>query len=146
MSQSHDFPAVHIPEFDQADRMKKALRDARMSTTAMAEFLGITRETAGRYMSGAAKVPLQTLRLWSLRTGVPMEWLTDGIVPEDVATEEPPAKRPAKRKTAARGRSNRSLDYKPDSVKKQSRPPDPGSSEGKPQVIPSLLPNLRVPC
>ncbi|WP_342338652.1 MULTISPECIES: helix-turn-helix transcriptional regulator [unclassified Rhodococcus (in: high G+C Gram-positive bacteria)] len=78
-------PPVHIPEWDQGDRMRKALKSAQMTTTAMAEYLGITRETAGRYMSGSARVPLQTLRLWSLRCGVPLEWLTDGIVPDELA-------------------------------------------------------------
>ena len=101
------FPALHVPTFDQADRMKKALRDVGMSTTEMAEFLGITRETAGRYMSGAAKVPLQTLRLWSLRTGVPMEWITDGVVPSDLDKATDP---PAKKRATSRAKKARSLD------------------------------------
>lgn len=109
--------------------MKKALRDAKMTTTEMAEYLGITRETAGRYMSGSAKVPLQTLRLWSLRTGVPMEWITDGVVPADLdKATEPPKRRTSRAKKA------RSLDYKTftdslpvtprNSVTEPPKPPD----------------------
>lgn len=84
MSESQ-MPPVHIPEWDQGDRMRKALKSAGMTTTAMAEYLGITRETAGRYMSGSARVPLQTLRLWSMTCGVPLEWLTHGTVPDELA-------------------------------------------------------------
>ncbi|MFI2216568.1 helix-turn-helix domain-containing protein [Rhodococcus sp. NPDC019627] len=100
-------PALHVPKFDQADRMRKALRDVGMTVTEMAEYLGITRETAGRYMNGSAKVPLQTLRLWSLRTGVPMEWITDGVVPADLDKATDP---PAKKRASTRAKKSRSLD------------------------------------
>lgn len=95
---------LHIPVFDLADRMRKALRNSGLTVTDMAEYLGISRETAGRYMNGHGKVPLQTVRLWALRTGVPFEWLETGKVPSDNP--------PAPKKT--RARKTRSLDYKAD--------------------------------
>ncbi len=70
-----------IPEWDLSDRARKALRVADMSVSEMAEYLGITRETAGRYMNGKANMPLHAVRLWALRTGVPFEWLKTGEVP-----------------------------------------------------------------
>ncbi|WP_228044889.1 helix-turn-helix domain-containing protein [Rhodococcus pyridinivorans] len=71
-----------IPEFDRADRMRKSLKHAGVSVNEMAEYLGITRETVSRYANHAdVKVPLQTMRLWALRTGVPLEWLQSGTTP-----------------------------------------------------------------
>lgn len=83
---------VTVPEFDQADRLKKALRHAGVSVSEMAEYLGITRETAGRYANHSTRVPLQTMRLWALRTGVPLEWLMTG--------ETTPAAAPASKPSA----------------------------------------------
>lgn len=74
-------PALHIPEWNVGDRLRKALRDVGISTAEMGEYLGITRETVSRYMNSDGRiVPLQTLRLWALRTGVPLEWIQTGEV------------------------------------------------------------------
>lgn len=70
-----------IPEWDMSDRARKALRVSGISVSAMAEYLGVTRETAGRYINGKAEMPLQTIRLWALHTGVPFEWLKTGEAP-----------------------------------------------------------------
>ncbi|RYF52325.1 MAG: XRE family transcriptional regulator [Comamonadaceae bacterium] len=67
-----------MPEWDRGDRLKKALREAKMSSSDMAEELGITRETVGRYMSGSAKVPLAIVKLWAITTGIDYEWLQSG--------------------------------------------------------------------
>lgn len=67
-----------IPEFDQADRMRKAMRVAGVSVAEMAEYLGVTRESVGRWINGRTAPSTQTLRLWSTRTGVSLEWLIDG--------------------------------------------------------------------
>ena len=68
-------------EFDQADRLRRSLRISNVSVGDMAEYLGITRETCSRYINGRSETPLQTLRLWAMRTGVPFEWLQDGKNP-----------------------------------------------------------------
>ena len=47
----------------------------------MADYLGLTPYTVSRYINRKAEVPLQTLRLWALRTGVPFEWLETGKTP-----------------------------------------------------------------
>jgi transcriptional regulator with XRE-family HTH domain len=97
---------LRIPEFDLADRLRKSLRTADLSVSEMAEFLGLTRETAGRYMNGGTRVPLQTVRLWAMRTGVPFEWLKDGVVPADLHGDDAEAARPA------RLGKKRTLDYR----------------------------------
>lgn len=80
MTTSFDVPTSAL-EFDGADRARRALRVSGVGVTAMAEYLGITRETASRYINGKAEMPLQAMRLWALRTGVPFEWLRDGSIP-----------------------------------------------------------------
>lgn len=64
-----------VPEFDQADRMRKAIRVADLSVSEMAEYLGVTRESVGRWINGRNAPSTQTLRLWASRTGVSYEWL-----------------------------------------------------------------------
>lgn len=68
-------------EFDEPDRIRKALRLSGLSVGEMAEYLGVKPETCSRYINGRAKIPLQTMRLWALRTGVPFEWLKTGKIP-----------------------------------------------------------------
>lgn len=72
-----------IPEFDQADRMRKSLRVAGRSVGEMAEYLDVTRETASRWINGRGEPSVQTLRLWAARTGVSYEWLKDGTAKQD---------------------------------------------------------------
>lgn len=68
-----------IPEWDLADRMKKALRHAELPAGEMAEYLGVGRNTVSTWINGRIEPSTQTLRLWALRCGVPYEWLRDGI-------------------------------------------------------------------
>ncbi|MFF1531526.1 helix-turn-helix domain-containing protein [Cellulomonas sp. NPDC058312] len=58
--------------------MRKSLRHAGLSAGEMAEFLGVARESVGRWLSGARNPSVQTLRLWASRTGVSYEWLRSG--------------------------------------------------------------------
>ena len=73
MSQLHAIAAV--PEWDTADRMRKALRAADVSVAEISDYLGVGRNTASRWLNGHITPSTQTLRLWALRTGVPYEWL-----------------------------------------------------------------------
>lgn len=71
-------PAAVIPEWDQADRMRKALRDADMGVQQMADYLGVARNTVSTWINGRIEPSQQTLRLWAVRTGVSYEWLCHG--------------------------------------------------------------------
>jgi transcriptional regulator with XRE-family HTH domain len=70
--------ATEVPRWDTADRMRKALRQADISVQDMAEYLGVARNTVSTWINGRIKPSSQTLRLWALRCGVPLEWLTEG--------------------------------------------------------------------
>lgn len=71
----------YVPEFDLADRMRKALREAGMGVTEMADYLEVSRNTVGSWINGHVTPSGQTIRLWALRTGVPYAWLRDGKDP-----------------------------------------------------------------
>jgi transcriptional regulator with XRE-family HTH domain len=77
MSEQPASPAG-VPEFDTADRMRKALREAGMTGRQMATYLGVNEATISTWINGRIHASTQTLRLWALRTGVNYEWLTTG--------------------------------------------------------------------
>jgi transcriptional regulator with XRE-family HTH domain len=64
-----------VPEWDMADRMRKALRHGGITVQDMAEYLGVSRKSVGNWIGGRIEPGTQTLRLWALRTGVSYEWL-----------------------------------------------------------------------
>ena len=68
----------NLLDFDVADRMRKSLRVSEVSVQEMAEYLGVQRNSVGRWINGHVNPSRQTLRLWALRTGVPFEWLETG--------------------------------------------------------------------
>ena len=76
MSSAHEIP--HRLHFDMSDRLAKALRVAGMTNAEMAEYLGVSRNTISNWTNGHQPVKKQSLRLWALRTGVPLEWLEHG--------------------------------------------------------------------
>lgn len=67
-----------IPEFDKADRLKKAVGVSNIPVLEMAEYLGVRPETLSRYLNGKADAPLAIVRLIALRTGVPVNWIMTG--------------------------------------------------------------------
>lgn len=69
-----------VPEFDLADRMRKALREADIGVQEMAEYLEVSRNAVGTWINGRNRPSPQTVRLWALRCGVPYEWLRHGTV------------------------------------------------------------------
>lgn len=75
--------------FTQGDRMAKAMRAADVTRTDMAEYLGVSPTTIGNYTADRTPVKKQTMRLWAMRTGVPLEWLEHGTV--GLGGFEPPA-------------------------------------------------------
>lgn len=64
-----------IPEFDLADYMTKALRLSGLSVSEMAEQLGVTRETVGRWINGRGEPKRGALIAWAAITGVDLAWL-----------------------------------------------------------------------
>lgn len=79
MSESPEAGAV--PEWDLADRMRKALRQAHVSVAEIADYLGVTRGTVSTWINGRIEPSVQTLRLWAIRCGVDYGWLRAGASP-----------------------------------------------------------------
>lgn len=67
-----------VPEWDTADRMRKALREAGISVQEMADYLGVARNTVSTWINGRIRPSKQTLRLWAMRCGVSFSWLSEG--------------------------------------------------------------------
>jgi transcriptional regulator with XRE-family HTH domain len=68
-----------VPTFDQADRMRRALRTSGVGVQEIADYLGVRRNTVSNWINGRVNPSTQTMRLWALRCGVPYEWLTTGM-------------------------------------------------------------------
>jgi hypothetical protein len=64
-----------VPEWDMADRMRKALRHGGLTVAAMAEYPGVSRQSVENWTGGRIEPGTQTLRLWALRTGLSYDWL-----------------------------------------------------------------------
>ena len=64
-----------VPEWDLADRLRKALRESGIGAGEMAEYMGVNRTTVSAWLTGKYYPRKGTLRLWAMRTGVPFEWL-----------------------------------------------------------------------
>jgi transcriptional regulator with XRE-family HTH domain len=74
-----------VPEFDLADRMRKALRESTYTAGEMASYLGVNRTTVSTWLNGHYTPGVQTLRLWAMATGVPFEWLSEGRQAHELA-------------------------------------------------------------
>lgn len=72
-----------VPQFDLADRMRKALREANIDVQDMAAYLGVSRTSVSSWINGRIRPSTQTQRLWALRCGVPYEWLSRGSTSQD---------------------------------------------------------------
>jgi transcriptional regulator with XRE-family HTH domain len=68
--------------------MRKALRIGGISVSAMAEELGVERNTVGRYINGHTRPSRPTIIVWAMRCGVPTSWLETGILPTGGADPE----------------------------------------------------------
>lgn len=68
-----------VPEWDLADRMRKALRASGIGVQDIADYLGVARNTVSTWINGRIVPSVQTQRLWALRCGVPYEWLHTGV-------------------------------------------------------------------
>ena len=67
-----------IPEWDLADRLRKALRHSGLGPREMADYLGVARNTVSTWINGRIVPSAPVVRLWAQRTGVDYGWLRDG--------------------------------------------------------------------
>lgn len=71
-----------VPEFTIGDRLRKARETAGMDQGELAEAMGVSRRTVSNNESGHVKPRVIVIRAWALATGVSVEWLESGKVPE----------------------------------------------------------------
>lgn len=71
-------PTTGIPAWTIGDRLRKALEEAGIGNQEMADYLEVSRNTIGAYIHDRTRIPGPALRLWAMRTGVPIEWLRTG--------------------------------------------------------------------
>lgn len=83
-------PANHpagVPFFEMRHRLARALELGGVTRAGMAEHLGLSDNTIRNYLSGRTTPSRSTVRDWSMRCGVPTEWVLTG----DVTLPGPPA-------------------------------------------------------
>ena len=56
-----------VPQWDTADRMRKALRQSGIGVTEMAVYLGVSRTTASNWLNGRIKPRPIYLKEWARR-------------------------------------------------------------------------------
>lgn len=69
--------------FSQGDRLRKSLQLADISSQEMADYLEVSRNTVSRWINDEREPNRSFVRLWALRTGVPLEWIETGNTPTD---------------------------------------------------------------
>lgn len=82
MTTVHHNP-VTIPEFDLADRIRKALREADLNGKQAAHALGVTQSAISYWINGTSQPTRRYLASLSALTGVSLEWLIEGVDPAD---------------------------------------------------------------
>ena len=65
-----------VPEWTLGDRMGKALDHAGIGMQEMADYLGVSRTSVSNWIHGRIPPNQRTLLLWSMRTGVDLDWIT----------------------------------------------------------------------
>jgi transcriptional regulator with XRE-family HTH domain len=70
-----------VPQFTQGDRMRLSLKASGVGVQEMAEYLGVSRYTISNWINDRIHPRLSDLRVWAMRTGVPLTWLQTGQAP-----------------------------------------------------------------
>jgi transcriptional regulator with XRE-family HTH domain len=73
---------ANVPTFDQADRLAKARKFAGLDQGQLADAIGISRNSVSNYEAGKTTPRIIVLRAWAMATGVPVEWLLEGKMPD----------------------------------------------------------------
>ena len=73
-------PIIDVPVRLRLSREQAGYRERQAE---FAEVLGVSRNTVANYELGKTdrRRPI-VMRAWALATGVPLEWIEDGVVPE----------------------------------------------------------------
>ena len=74
--------AGRIPEFTQGDRLRKARQLVGMTTREFATEIGVAQKTISDAENDRVTPRKITLIAYSMRTGVPLEWLETGKAPD----------------------------------------------------------------
>ena len=61
--------------------MRVSLRHAGLGVQEMAAYLDVSRNAVSNWINDRVTPSKQTMRLWALRCGVPLEWLETGKAP-----------------------------------------------------------------
>lgn len=70
--------------FERGDHLRKALQVSGISSQAMADNMGVSRNTISNMINGRVPVRKQTLMFWALATGVSLDWLSQGEYPDSL--------------------------------------------------------------
>jgi transcriptional regulator with XRE-family HTH domain len=79
MSQQHE---VQDLAFDLHDRLHKSMRISGHTARTLGQALDVHRNTVSNYLTGRTQVDRRTLIAWAFATGVPVEWLENGALPD----------------------------------------------------------------
>lgn len=79
---THMETAAGVPGWEMRHRLRRSLEVSGLSAEDMADFLEVHPNTVRNWMGGRVQPRASTLRQWSLRTGVPYEWIRTGTVSE----------------------------------------------------------------
>lgn len=79
-------------QFGLADRLAKSLHVAGITSNDMAAELEVSRTTISNYLNGRTSPKRLYMRIWALKTGVPLEWLETGEFPGIPETEKAAAR------------------------------------------------------
>jgi transcriptional regulator with XRE-family HTH domain len=100
--------------FDLPDRLVKSLRVSAVGVAEIAAYLGVSRATVANWTSGRTTPNLGAQRAWSLKTGVPFEWLTRGDLPNEDASPQVELAEMGKKKSFLPESNRRPSHYKLD--------------------------------
>jgi DNA-binding XRE family transcriptional regulator len=73
---------VGIPQWDLSDRLRKAREFAGYEQADLERLTGLSRATISNYERGRTKPSKASMNLWSLATGVSLNWLVNGESPD----------------------------------------------------------------
>lgn len=80
MTQTQAETAI-VPVWDLADRMTKALRESGIGVAEMAGYLGVSRDSIGRWINGRNEPKRAAVVAWAAITNIDLTWLETGQAP-----------------------------------------------------------------
>lgn len=88
-------------EFDEADRLRRALRVSGVGVQEMAEYLEVSRDSVSNWINGRNRPRSRDLRAFAAKTGFPVAWLREGRPEQDSNLQPTDYKAVVPRRTAA---------------------------------------------